>query len=46
MQARSLGQEVPLEGKMATPPSILACKIPSTGEPGRRQFKASAKSQT
>ena len=35
--AQSLGQEVPLEKEMATPPqpSILAWKTPWTEEPGR-----------
>ena len=34
---RSLGQEDPLEKGMATHTSILAWKIPWTGEPGRLQ---------
>ena len=31
---RSLGREDPLEKEMATHPSILAWRIPWTGEPG------------
>ena len=34
---RSLGQEDPLEEDMATHSSILAWRIPWTGEPGRLQ---------
>ena len=34
-QVRSLGQEDPLEKKMATHSSILAWKVPWTEEPGR-----------
>ena len=34
-QIRSLGQEDPLEEKMATHSSILAWRIPWTEEPGR-----------
>ena len=34
---RSLGQKDPLEEKMATHSSILACKIPWTDEPGGLQ---------
>ena len=34
---QSLGREDPLEDKMATHSSILACKIPWTEEPGRLQ---------
>jgi len=34
MQVRSLGQEYPLEGEMATHSSILAWGIPWTEEPG------------
>ena len=34
---RSLGQEDPLEKGMATYSSILAWRIPWTGEPGRLQ---------
>ena len=33
-QVRSLGQEDPLEKEMATHSSILAWRIPGTGEPG------------
>ena len=36
-QVRSLGQEDPLEKKMATHSSILAWRIPWTEEPGRLQ---------
>ena len=32
-QVRSLGQEDPLEKEMATHSSVLACRIPETGEP-------------
>ena len=34
---QSLGQEDPLEKEMATHSSILAWKIPWSGEPGRLQ---------
>ena len=34
MQVQSLGQEDPLEEKMATHSSILAWEIPGTEEPG------------
>ena len=34
MRVRSLGQEDPLEKGMATHSSILAWKVPWTGEPG------------
>ena len=34
MQIRSLGLEDPLEKEMATHSSIIAWKIPGTGEPG------------
>ena len=37
MQVRSLGLEDPLEEEMATHSSILAWKIPWTGEPGGLQ---------
>ena len=37
MRVRSLGQEDPLEEDMATHSSILAWRIPWTGEPGRLQ---------
>ena len=33
MQIQSLGQEYPLEVKMATQPSILAWRIPWTEDP-------------
>ena len=33
-QVRSLGQEDPLEKEMATHSSVLAWRIPGTGEPG------------
>ena len=36
-----LGQEDPLEKKMATHPSILAWRIPWTEEPGGLQFMGS-----
>ena len=36
-QVRSLGWEVPLVKRMATPSSILAWRIPWTDEPGRLQ---------
>ena len=45
-QVRSLGQEDPLEEKMATHLSVLAWKIPWTGEPGRIQSTGVTKSQT
>ena len=38
---RSLGQEEPLEKEMATHSSILAWRIPWTGEPSRLQSKGS-----
>ena len=34
MQVQSLGREDPLDGEMATHPSILAWEIPWTEEPG------------
>ena len=34
MQVQSLGQEDPLEKEMATHSSVLAWRIPGTGEPG------------
>ena len=37
MQVQSLGQEEPLERKMATYSNILAWRIPWTEEPGRLQ---------
>ena len=36
-QVRSLGQKIPLEKEMATHSSILAWRIPWTGEPGELQ---------
>ena len=39
--ARSLGQEEPLEREMAARSSILAWKIPWTEEPGRLQSMGS-----
>ena len=36
-QVQSLGQEDPLEKKMATHSSIIAWRIPWTEEPGRLQ---------
>ena len=41
MQVQSLGQEDPLEVKMATHSSILFWKIPWTEEPGRLQTMGS-----
>jgi len=41
-----LGEEDPLEGVVATHPSILAWKVPQTEEPGRLQYMGSQKSQT
>ena len=46
MQVQSLGQEDPLEKKMATHSSILAWEIPWTGEPDGLQFMGLQKSQT
>ena len=34
IQVQSLGREDPLEKKMATHSSIIACEIPQTEEPG------------
>ena len=45
-QVRSLGQEDPLEEKMATHSTIPAWEIPWTEEPGRLQSMGSQKSQT
>ena len=42
----SLGQEDPLEEKMATHSSILAWEIPWTEEPGGLQSEGSQKSRT
>ena len=39
MLVQPLGQEDPLEEEMATHPSTLAWKIPSTEEPGGLQSK-------
>ena len=41
MQVQSLGQEDPLEKKMANHSSILAWRIPWTEEPGGLQFMGS-----
>ena len=43
MQVRSLGQEDPLEEKMATHSSILAWEIPWTEEPGGHAIHGAAK---
>ena len=40
-QVQSLGWEVPLVKRMATPSSILAWRIPGTEEPGGLQFMVS-----
>ena len=40
-QVPSLGQEDPLEKRMATDSSILAWRIPWTGEPGGLKFMGS-----
>ena len=45
-QVQSLGQEGSLEKESATHSSILAWKIPWTGEPGRLQFMGLQKSRT
>ena len=45
-QVLSLGQEDPLEKRMATHSSILAWRIPWTEEPGRLQSMGSQKSWT
>ena len=45
MQVRSLGQEDPLEEKMATHSSIFAWKIPWTEDPGRLAVLGIMKSQ-
>ena len=45
-QVRFLGQEDPLEERMATHSSILAWEIPWTKEPGGLQPHGFAKSQT
>ena len=46
MRVRSLGGDSPLEKGVATHSSILACRIPWTGEPGGLQSTGSQKSQT
>ena len=45
-QIQSLGGEDPLEKEMATHSSILAWKIPWTGESGELQSMGVTKSQT
>ena len=45
-QVRSVGQEDPLEKKMATHSSILAWKIPWTEEPGDRLQSMGSQSRT
>ena len=40
MQVKSLGQENPLEEGIKTHSSILAWRIPCSGEPGRLQSMA------
>ena len=40
-QVQSLGREDPLEKEIATHSSILAWRIPQTGEPGRLQSRGS-----
>ena len=45
-RVRSLDREDPLEEEMATHSSILAWRIPWTGEPGRLTVHGVAKSQT
>ena len=45
-RVQSLGQEDPLEEGMATYSSILAWRIPWTGEPGGLQSRGVAKSRT
>ena len=46
MRVRSLGQEDPLEKKMATHSSVLAWKIPWTGKPGGLHSTGSQESDT
>ena len=46
MQVRSLEKEDPLEKEMATHSSILAWRIPGTGEPGGLQSMGLQKSWT
>ena len=45
-RVQSLGQEDPLEKKMATHSSILAWKIPWTEKPGQLQFMGHKESDT
>ena len=45
-QVQSLGQEDPLQKKLATHSSILAWRIPWTEEPGRLQSLGSQESDT
>ena len=45
-RVQSLGQEDPLEEKMATYFSVLAQEIPQTEKPGRLQSMGVAKSWT
>ena len=46
IRVRSVGQEDPLEEKMANHSSTLAWRIPGTEEPGGLQSMESKKSQT
>ena len=46
MQVQSLGQEDPLEEGMATHSSVLAWRIPWTGEPGALQSMGHKESDT
>ena len=46
MQVQSLGQEDPLEEKMATHSSILAWEIPGTEEPGELHSIGSQRDMT
>ena len=46
MQVQSLGQEDPLEEGMATHSSVLAWRIPWTGEPGALQSMGRKESDT
>ena len=45
-RVQSLGQEDPLEKGMAANSSILAWRIPWTGEPGRASVRGVAVNQT
>ena len=45
MWVQSLGQEEPLQWKMATHSTILAWRIPGTEEPGRLQSMGSQESE-